>query len=334
MKIAIIGAGMAGLTAARQLQTQGHHVTVYEKSSGVSGRMSTRQTEIGGFDHGAQYFTAYSERFKKEVADWLDAGWITAWDAKLVSIDHSENNHISSTENDLKRYTPLPKMNALAKQLIHGLRIHTNHQVLAINPQEKQWMLSVMSTAPVAAENTSDENIVPQKIQQGPFDAVIFSTPPEQAAPFLSHHSEFSDLISQQHLQPCWSLMLGFQTPLELPFDGAWIKNSRLGWIARDTSKPEHRAGERWVCHATHEWSTEHLEDDAERAKEKLVKAFHEVTGSKIQPVHAVVHRWRYAQAKQPLEGSCLWDANTGIGLCGDWFSAGLEGSGKIEMHF
>ena len=67
MQIAVIGAGISGLTCARQLQAQGHSVTVYEKSNHVSGRMGTRETELGGFDHGAQYFTAVSDGFKKEA---------------------------------------------------------------------------------------------------------------------------------------------------------------------------------------------------------------------------------------------------------------------------
>ena len=128
--------------------------------------------------------------------------------------------------------------------------------------------------------------------------------------------------------------MLGFQNSLELDFDGAWVQQSRLGWIARDTSKPEHRVGERWVAHATPAWSVEHLEDDHERVKEKLLKAFHEATGSWIQPIYAVTHRWRFAQAESPLLNDCLWNAESGIGVCGDWFAAGLEGAGRVENAF
>ncbi|CAN5906571.1 hypothetical protein BH11PSE12_BH11PSE12_17040 [soil metagenome] len=319
MQIAIVGAGIAGLTAARQLQTQGHHVTVYEKSGGVSGRMSTRHTEMGGFDHGAQYFTTTSERFKKEVADWRKVGWVVPWESKLVGL---ENGASSPAGLSGKRYVPVPGMSSLGKQLAHGLDIRTGHQVVALEPFKKQWLLSVTAdTVPVAAS-------------AGPFDAVIFAVPPEQAAPLLKAHATFSKQISAVHLEPCWTLMLGFQIALNLPYDGAWIAHSRLGWISRDNAKPDHRAGERWVCHATAAWSKEHLEDDPERVKEKLSKAFHEATGSPIQPIHAVAHRWRFAQASAPLPDAYLWDNSKRIGVCGDWFSAGLEGAGRVENAF
>jgi predicted NAD/FAD-dependent oxidoreductase len=158
--------------------------------------------------------------------------------------------------------------------------------------------------------------------------------PPEQASVLLKTHASFSKKVADVRLQPCWVLMLGFQHPLNLDYDGAWVANSRLGWIARDTSKPDHRAGERWVCHATTAWSIEHLEDDHERAKEKLSKAFHEATGSPIQAIHSVTHRWRYAQADSPLTESFLWDAKAKIGACGDWFAAGLDGGGRVENAF
>lgn len=46
------------------------------------------------------------------------------------------------------------------------------------------------------------------------------------------------------------------------------------------------RPGEHWIGHASSAWSQEHLADDPERVKEKLLKAFHESTGVHVQPVY------------------------------------------------
>ncbi len=61
--IAVIGAGIAGLACARTLAQAGHRVAVFEKSWRPGGRMATRASPFGGFDHGAQYFTVRDARF-------------------------------------------------------------------------------------------------------------------------------------------------------------------------------------------------------------------------------------------------------------------------------
>jgi predicted NAD/FAD-dependent oxidoreductase len=61
--IAIIGVGMAGVVCARTLRQAGHNVTLFEKSRGLGGRMSTRASAFGSFDHGTQYFTVRDPRF-------------------------------------------------------------------------------------------------------------------------------------------------------------------------------------------------------------------------------------------------------------------------------
>lgn len=319
MQVAIIGAGLAGLSAAKQCQAQGHQVTIYERSQELGGRMGTRQTELGGFDYGAQYFTARSDRFKKEVSNWRKCAWIAPWESRLVMLDRGASRPAA---REAQRYVPVPGMSALCKQLAHGLDVRLGQQVLALEEHAGQWLLSIKS----------DE--VPIPASAGPFDAVLIAIPPEQASVLLKDKSALATQVQAQHLQACWTLMLGFQHSLNLDFDGAWLEQSRLGWIARDTSKPGHRAGERWVCHATPEWSAEHLEDDHERVKEKLMKAFHEATGSPIQAIHADTHRWRFAQAHQVIDDSHLWDAQKKIGVCGDWFAAGLEGGGRVENAF
>ena len=61
--VAIIGAGIAGLSCASALQQAGIRVRVFEKSRGVGGRMSTRRGEGWECDHGAQYFTVSDDLF-------------------------------------------------------------------------------------------------------------------------------------------------------------------------------------------------------------------------------------------------------------------------------
>ncbi|CAN5231004.1 hypothetical protein BH11PSE11_BH11PSE11_25130 [soil metagenome] len=321
MHIAVIGAGLAGLTCARQLQAQGNTVVVYERNRELSGRMSTRQTELGGFDHGAQYFTTSSDKFKKEVGAWRKAGWVAPWDGKLVALERGVTK--SAPAKSLgQRFVAVPAMSALGNRLAQGLDVRTEQLVRRIEPFGEQWLLAVQS------------DTVPIDASAGPFDAVIVTVPADQAVPLLQSKPKFAKLAAKSRMTPCWSLIMGFQDSLGLGYDGAWVQGSRLSWIAHDCSKPRRRPGEHWVGHASAAWSEEHLLDDPERAKEKLLKAFHEATGSKMNPVYATVHRWRYAQAAEPIDGDCLWDKKLRIGACGDWFANGLEGGGRIENAF
>jgi renalase len=320
MHIAVIGAGIAGLTCARRLQAQGNSVVIYEKNEEVSGRMSTRQTELGGFDHGAQYFTAGTGAFKKQAGAWRKAGLVAPWGGKLVSLEQGRAKPAGRASDDSQqRLVGVPGMGAIGRQLAQSLDVRTGQPVTGIEAHDGQWLLRVRSaTVPIAAS-------------AGPFDAVVIAVPADQAVPLLDAAPGWPEQVQQARLDPCWSIMLGFQDTLGLGYDGAWVKGSRLGWIARDASKPQRRPGEHWVGHATPAWSIEHFEDDPERAKEKLLKAFHEATGSQVQPVYVSVQRWPYAQASTPLAEDCLWDPALRLGACGDWFACGLAGSGRIE---
>lgn len=323
MHIAVIGAGLSGLTCARQLQTQGHHIVVYEKSDGVGGRMRTRQTELGGFDLGAQYFTASSERFSVAVAAWRKAGWVQPWQGRLTVIDKGTTKAVSRPAGPARqRLVAVPGMADLARHLARDMDLRCEQTVRRVERHGDQWLLAVRS------------DTVPIDASAGPFDAVVVAVPADQAVPLLQPASKIVEQVQRVHLTPCWALLLGFQESLGLTYDGAWIQGGRLAWIARDVSKPQRRPGEHWVAHASSQWSAEHLEDDPERVKEKLVRAFHDATGSKVQHIYADVHLWRYAQATGTLPSDCLWDASARIGACGDWFANGLDGSGRVENAY
>src|SRR5437868_1068414 len=82
MQLAIIGAGMAGLAAARALRQRqpGLAITIYEKSRGLGGRAATRRRDGFVFDHGAQYMKAPTPELERlltadlPAADLIDIG--------------------------------------------------------------------------------------------------------------------------------------------------------------------------------------------------------------------------------------------------------------------
>ncbi len=114
-RVAVIGAGLSGLTCARTLADHGYSVTVFEKSRGVGGRMSTRRTGDNlRFDHGAQYFTVRDQRFQRYVESWVHDGLVARWNGRIVVV---ERGAVKERKAGTDRYVAAPGMNALGKHL-------------------------------------------------------------------------------------------------------------------------------------------------------------------------------------------------------------------------
>ncbi|RFO98901.1 amine oxidase [Rhodoferax lacus] len=336
-RIAIVGAGMAAITCARTLVQAGHSVTVFEKSHSAGGRMSTRSSAFGSFDHGAQYFTVRDARF--ELAMATVPGICRRWSANTVQVLDS---HGLVAEAGLPAREPhwvaKPGMSALVKAwaqpLIDNKALELETRVVAIEKDAlntKQWQLRT-----AGAGDTSH-------VFSG-FDAVVLAVPGPQALALLQTQPKAAALAkkaAKSTVAPCWTLMLAFPqavqpglTTLGPQWNAARSTHHRIAWLARESSKPGRGAIERWTVQASAAWSQEHLQDDTPRVTAKLIKAFTEVTGIRAEPAHAEVHRWLYAKTEKPLGVSHLWDAKAGIGVCGDWclghrvenaFVSGLE---------
>jgi len=333
--IAVVGAGIAGITCARTLAQAGHRVTVFEKSKGAGGRMSTRDTEFGSFDHGAQYFTVRDERFEKALA--TASGLVRPWSANTVRIlDDLGRVVAASLPANEAHWVATPGMNALVRQwsqpLLDAGRMVLETRVVFIEEDKldpQRWQLQ--TDGPGAGVHSG-------------FDAVVLAIPAPQAHRLLLD-SELGDAVRADlagvSIAPCWTLMVAFPQALQPNLSSlgpqwnvARSTHHRIAWLARESSKPRRGPVERWTVQANPDWSQRHLEDDAERVKAKLLRAFTEITGIRAEPPYASVHRWRYAQTIKPLGKTHAWDADSRIGACGDWclghrvedgFVSGLE---------
>ena len=337
--IAIVGAGLAAITCARTLVQAGHSVTIFEKARGVGGRMSTRNSPFGTFDHGAQYFTVRDLRFVEALQTTPKT--CRPWSANMVQV-LDERGRVAAAGLPAREphWVAKPGMNALAKTwaapLADSILFETRVTHVETDAMDKTlWQLRT-----VGADESSH-------VYAG-FDAVLLAVPSTQAMDLLatvpkSRRPSAATMtkLGKVTVDPCWTLMLAFPqavqpglTTLGPQWNAARSTHHRIAWLTRESSKPGRGTIERWTVQASAAWSKEHLTDSKDRVEGKLIKAFSEVTGIRAVPSHVESHRWLYAKTGTPLGQSHIWNAKTGLGLCGDWclghrvenaFVSGLE---------
>ncbi len=309
LEIAVVGAGLSGLVAAELTQEAGHAVRVFEKSRGTGGRMATRRAEEFTFDHGAQYFTVRDERFRSRLEHWQRSGLVEEWRLRLAAWSR---NGLRALPRSEPRYVAVPGMSALCRHLSSNLDVVLETRIARLRRNDQLWELIDDAGSSV-----------------GSFDAVALSAPPAQSRALLDtvrEHElqEIRDLVASVELQPCWAVMLGFDSSIGAQFDGAFVADSPLSWVASGTSKPHrhslHAPREAWTLHGSSEWSAEHLESPGEVVVARLTEAFSEVLGGlPLSPDVALAHRWRYSIADCALDVGQLWSSSSRIGVCGDW---------------
>ncbi len=311
LQIAVIGAGMAGLSCATHLQQHGMLVTVFEKSRGVAGRMSTRRVDDWQCDHGAQYFTANDPAFRVALAQWQQAGVAQLWSPRLQVIGDRVNNPASRPDPSVERFVGVPRMTAPARLMAESLQVETQCTVRALQQDASGWQLQ-----------SEEHGWHTQR-----FDVVLLAVPAPQALPLVRPHvPDLAELAESATMQASWALMLQYAAPLSLPFDAAFVNQGPLRWIARDNSKPGRGSQETWLLHASAEWSQTHLEQDAESVAKELLAAFAELGAP--APQTWLAHRWRYANTGPAMQQACAWSTEHALGLCGDWLHGGkVEGA-------
>ena len=298
----MIGAGLAGLACARDLQAAGLAVRLFDKGRAAGGRLATRRAEAAGarlqFDHGAQYVRAEGAELAATLAELGARAW-----------------------PDEGRVVGVPGMSALARRLAEGLSLTTGRHALALAGVPGEWRVRHADAARVRPGAAVPEH---ELAEDGPFTAAVVAVPAPQAIPLLAPHAPgFAAALEAVRFAPCWTVMAAFPGRLALG-DTLRPAASPIGWAARDSSKPGRDGlAECWVVQATPAWTREHLEDPPARVIDELLAALAELAGPLPAPIHREAHRWRYALVETPLGSPCLWDPSARLGVAGDGCIAG-----------
>lgn len=296
--VIVIGAGMAGLTAARHLTEEGADVLLLDKSRAVGGRMASRRYAGGRFDHGAQHFSARSPEFRREVERWRREGWTDVWYRTSAGAEHPGE----------PRWIGRPAMRAICEHLATGLDVRTGATVTAV---------------------IRDGDSVSVRTSDGAYAArgAILTAPAPQAAALLpwlppgpaSRLREFA-------YEPCLAAMATLEGPSGLPDGHLAVGGPVVDWIADDAHKGVSPVPAVTV-HASPAFSRARLEEPPRDWLRDLLAAATEHLASPVGD--AMGHRWRFARPTRTSDdGFLLASESPPVVVAGEAFAgARVEGA-------
>jgi renalase len=303
--VAIIGAGMAGLTCAQQLHQAGYTVVVIEKSRGVGGRMATRRLQQTWADHGARYIQPQAADFQALIHWLVDRAVMQVWPHQIYQLGPA--GQLRPVVDPTSGYASPSGITAIAKFLATGLTLHLGQRLVHLQASAIGWELQCTANSPEAPDPTP---IVAQ--------ALVLAVPAPQAGPLLATAGD-ADLLHQVEsveFAPCLSAMAVYpaaqQTKvLELGWQGIICPHDPiLSWMGWDSSKQVHPHNPVLVVQSTAPFAQQHLETvDLLPVGQQLLNQMTQRLNPESpenfdwlrEPTPLQVQRWRYALATNPL---------------------------------
>jgi renalase len=291
--IAIIGAGLAGIAAARGLVDRGHTVTIFEKSRGFGGRCASKRWLDHIVDHGAQYFTMRDARFRAAVE--------SACGSNLRPMTAPILDQHGQVITDHGRWFHAEGNSRLARDLARGIEVKT--QVLVADAQALL------------------------KTNGGNFDHVVSSAPWPQTAELFGMTSSIHYAPCLTALFAYEGEWLGSTAEAYAISD----HTSDLAWSACENHKPARIASGSTVLVAqmSPSFSIEHLEiaaNDIPDLIRPILETRWQLPQEKFRA--ALGHRWRYARM---TNAKTLPSLPTGMHYVGDAVSGSRVESAWLD---
>lgn len=313
-RVLIVGAGLSGLVAARQLQLARHEVLVVEKGGAIGGRIATCRIGDATFDDGAQFFTVRGREFKIEVASWELMGLAHRWFEGYLALDDEKSHDVYT------RFCGTRSMVAIAKYLGRGLNIQLKAEIHSLRFTGKNWI----ATSGTGHEYSADKLLLTAPLPQS---LALFDTSGQTLPVELRIQLESVGYV------PCFSVRALLNGPSRIPPPGAlYINQEPLAWIADNHQKGISMREGAVTIHSTGVFACTHFEHDRDEVGKLLLDAAHEYLGQSVRSFE--VHRWRYSKVIDPLSIGAVQVPELNVCFAGDGLcDAKVEGAYRSGLE-
>lgn len=279
-EILILGAGMAGLSAATELQRAGRRVLVLDKGRSVGGRMATRRMGEAVFDHGAQFLTARSGRFQAKLGGMVENGSVVEW---CRGFAEQADGH--------PRWRGNPGMTAVPKLLAEGIEVRLEKRIVSLSVTAAGWLARTKAGETFTATALLLTPPVPQSL------ALLEAGGFELIKPMRTQ-------LEAIEYERCLVVLAVLDGPSQISSSGGrQFMDGPIAWLADNQLKgisPQPAV----TIHAGHAFSVEHWEDDRQESGRELLLAAAPWLGAAVKEFQ--VHAWRYSKPLRAEECDCL----------------------------
>lgn len=311
MKVGIVGAGIAGLSAARKLHQAGVEVKVFEKSHVLGGRVATRKVGEYLFDTGATSISPRHLTLSGVMRTELPTTDLVLIDKPIWAMEHGRVMPGDPARNAMDRFVYRDGVNQLARLLAEGIEIQRECQVTEIGQE-------------------GDLNIHGQS-----FDWVILTAPVPQSISLLNAARDLRDL-GQIGYRSCLSVLLGYKLPDPPVQYHALVdveQRQPVVWLSLESIKSPNRAPDghsAFVVQMNSNYSKVRYEGGEEEVIHEATNFMSRMYGSHFEtPEVAQVKKWKYSQSELPMSFEEANRGGTKILIAGD----GIAGP-RVELAF
>lgn len=289
MKVVVVGAGMAGLVAARSIVDAGHGVVVLDKARSNGGRCATRRIGSAVVDHGAQFFTVRDDGFARLVDGWLRDGVAREWCRGFGRGDGHP------------RYRGTEGMTSITKHLAAGLDVRYSSMAFEIERCDTGWRV---------------------RLDDGSFhdgDRVVVTCPvPQSMSLVVNTDLEVPDAIRTIEYDKTIAALVVVDGDTKVPEPGGiQDPDATFSFIADNHRKGVSPVGA-LTFHCNPAFSETHWWEDAAATHDRVMELAREWIGA-ARVVEHQPKRWRMATPRSVWHEAC-WSSQ-GITLAGDAFA-------------
>jgi copper homeostasis protein len=333
-RVAIVGGGLAGLTAARRLLERNVEVVLIDKGRRAGGRLCTRAVALpdgrtATFDLGPPLLYARTRGDRKPPPAHRIHQLVGGPPGGPTFVHRTAGRFRAAGEP-----VGAPELHGIDEP--HGCTVTGGMRELAFRITRHHPNLDFHDhTRAETLERTPDgwkihtRSLLDDSTAVHAVNALVLTPPTPQALQLLADSGvtlpdDLRDALGGVTYSRCFAVygVFGPFSEPQVPEGGAWADEGPFEWVTDNALKAVSAVPHSITALTRHDWAERHWNLTDNEVLQRLLPPLRAWVANPVSPDQVFLHRWAYAQPLTPLRQPCAVVRDLGLVLAGDGFAS------------